>query len=406
MSKIKPLGLIAVLLSSFAYMADLAITPAGDAIFAYYAGQPMWILNFILTGTQLIAIASSLLAPVAMRYFSKKNILVVSFAIFTFASCLGAVNDNVVYVAVMRGIVGLGLGATFPVDMAIIQEAFSNDETKCATYTGMYNCIMTVLGAALSIVAGFVSLAGWQNVYAEYLVAIPILVLIIIAVPQTPPERERTSAARQEEPADGKYAKGALVFGLIALLAACVLFSTISYEISFYVTEVGLGDSTVSGFMTLAVTLGTAVSAGLFGALYKRLKGWTGMLFFLLYVVSYVFFSIVAGNVWCAIACFLIGFANGLSAMYFFMYIPSLMPASKNSLAMGLVATFTGIGAFICSYILTFVQGATGIEQIVALCPWYALVAVPFTIVFAVIALRGRSKRGNEVVRQTVANEE
>ena len=73
------LGTAAFFLINFAYMADMVIIPAADAILLRFSDAPAWLLNFILTGSQLMAVPSALLAPALMRRFRKKRILLFSF---------------------------------------------------------------------------------------------------------------------------------------------------------------------------------------------------------------------------------------------------------------------------------------------------------------------------------------
>jgi hypothetical protein len=71
------MGIIALFLVNFGYMADMVIIPAAHEIYNEFSAEPVGLLNFILTGPQLIDVASALLVTVFMRHFSKKNIRVV-----------------------------------------------------------------------------------------------------------------------------------------------------------------------------------------------------------------------------------------------------------------------------------------------------------------------------------------
>ena len=164
-------GVLALCFTNLAYMSDLIILPCYAAIFGHFADESPLITNFIASGTQLTSILGALIAPLLMRYFSKKDILLVAFGLFVVQGCCTGLMDNATYVAVMRGITGVFMGIQFPTAMAFLVEMFADDDLKRNKYTGWFDGIMAGTGAVLMILGGaLLSAAGWQSIFWGYLI--------------------------------------------------------------------------------------------------------------------------------------------------------------------------------------------------------------------------------------------
>lgn len=73
--RISLLGMIALCMANFAYMADLVIIPIGDTLFAAFPAASSELMNFILSGPQLIMVFSMLLSTVLMKYLRKERLM-------------------------------------------------------------------------------------------------------------------------------------------------------------------------------------------------------------------------------------------------------------------------------------------------------------------------------------------
>lgn len=373
-------AMAAVFMVNFAYMSDMTIMPAADAIFSDFPDAPMWILNFILTGAQLLAVASALLAPLFMKRHGKKQILVFFFAVFAAASCLGAAVKNVYYVAAMRAVVGFTFGVLEPTALALLTDAYREDEEQCASVVGSFNGVMTGMGAAMTIIAGWLCTRGWRMVYLEYLAAVPMLILMIFAIPSTMPEKPQQIASRKTD--GGEFSIRRFLFLMVSVLLSCLTFNTMTYQCSIFVSQTGMGDSLFSGFILCLLAVCSAVSSLGFGVIYKRLRLGVGILSFGLTAAAYVGCCFAANRQGFIISMIILGLAYGLELPLFYMYAGSVAVPSKSPLIMSCIAAGLGFGAFVTSYTVTFLQNLLGITELIKLWPVYVGISIVAAIMY------------------------
>ena len=389
--KISVLGLTALFLVNFAYMADFVIVPAADAIYTEFADAPMAVLNFILTGTQLMAIVGALLSPLLMRQFSKKNIIVILFGIFTIAACCGGLVANAYYMAVMRAIVGCTFGALVPVALALINEIYHDDSKKCSFLIGSFNAIMAIIGAAMSVVAGWLCAVHWNYVFYEYLAAIPILLLMIFCIPKTPPEKDQEVAVSKSD-AKAKMPLDRVLAMNMALVFFGIIYIFMCYQCSMYLAETGLGDSRVSGVLSSVMTFGSMIGGFAFAVIFLKIKRITPGIMFLILGLAYVGCCFPVNVIWVGVCYFLLGFAYGTVLPYYYMYATVIVPPSKASMSLSFTSAAVGIGTFLSSYLTTFLLDTMDITERVQLCPYYAVASILAAVISIVLGVRCHKK--------------
>lgn len=395
--KLSVLGLISLFAVNIAYMSDLVIVPAADAIFTQFADAPVGVLNFILTGPQLVSIFSALLTSVLMRKFSKKIILVGSFALFTVAALLGTVVMDPYYIALMCGIMGFAFGATAPTAIALINEVYRDDEKKANGLVGTFNGVTAIVGAVLSIAAGVLGAMRWQNVYYIFYAAIPFLILMAFTLPGIKPaaERKEREAGTGAGAGKGVIRKVAALVG--SILVICIVFNVMSYQCAIYAVQEGLGDSMFAGILSSVCTVTTAVGCILCAALYGRLGRKVACLLYGILALGFLGCCFVLGQ-WWAIVCFAVmGFGFGLAMTYFYIHAAAIAPENTATVA-GVIAAAVGLGSFLSSYVNTALMGIFNMDKIISVLPVYVGVLTVGGVVSLVLALREQKISGAGVV--------
>lgn len=383
------LGTAAIFLINFAYMADMVIIPAADAILLRFSDAPAWLLNFILTGSQLMAVPSALLAPAMMRRFRKKRILLFFFSLFTISGCAGALVQSAAYLALMRALVGFSFGALAPTALSLLTELYQGDEKKCAAVMGAFNGVMTAMGAIMSVIAGFLCARRWDAVYLEYLAAVPMLIFMAVFLPSRPPEREQTQAPCSAGPQTRSVGK--VCFLVVSIFFSCLTFNTMTYQCSIFVSQSGLGDSVFAGVISSTLAAASALSSFFFSAIFQKLRHRVCLLCFGLTALVYAGCCFPVNRVWILLCMVLLGLAYGLELPYFYLYAAEIAPPHRRSLVMGIVAASLGLGAFFTSYIVTLLERLLHIRELVSLWPVYIL----FSLAAAAMYLPWKRKRAD-----------
>jgi MFS family permease len=389
------MGIIALFLVNFGYMADMVIIPAANEIYNEFSAAPISLLNFILTGPQLIGIASALLVTVFMRHFSKKSIIVFLFFLFTIFSCLGAVVKNPYYIAAMRFGAGFAFGGLAPAAIALINEIYHEDVKKCSWLVGSFTGFTAIIGAIMSIIAGWLCAIRWDFVFYEYLAAIPMLILLIIFVPKTEPEKMQ-AAQEDKSGITEKIPTGSFVALISSLFLICVIFNIMAYQCSIYVAQTGLGDSMLAGILNGVLTIFTAIGCFSFAAIYDRLKRGIAALIYFFLAAGFWGCCFVFNQAWVIIFYALLGFGYGLAMPYFYMYATVIAPSSKASMILCLVAADIGLGAFLSSYFSTIIMGVFNFSELTSLLPIYVCLALIGGILSLILTIRSKKLTENK----------
>ncbi len=375
------LFIITLFLSNVVMMHDYVLLPVINNIYEAFPNKQN-IVNFIVSGPQLIGVITALLCGPLMKKISKKMILVWSYAVFSVAGILGVLIIDPTYMAVMRGIVGASMGFVNVAAVTVLAEAFT-DENKRSKYLGFNNAALAGVGAAMSAIAGNLALHGWTEVFKVFWVAVPITAMLLFFIPR---DKIGESDVSSEDSNEKINLKKYIPFCLSLLLFVAV-YMVIQYMISVYVAEHALGNEAYTGYCGALATILSAVCAALFGFTYSKLKRASVIPSYIIYALGYLalyFFPTPAIGL---IVSALLGGAFGNGFAYFFMDCTVLVPESKVGISISIVTAVQGFGMFIATYFAFFLEGLIKTDSVTDIFPILAGLSV-VGIIYSVFAAR------------------
>jgi MFS family permease len=412
--KIGMIGIVALMLSNFAYMSDLVIIPAYAAIFGHFATASELVTNFIASGSQLALIVGCLLSPILMKYLPKKTIIVISFALFTLASSCSAVIDDAGFVALMTGFRGLFTGLVYPAAAALIVELFRDNDRLRTKYMGWFDGSMAGIGAIALIISGLLLTWGWNAIFFEYLLGIPIWVLLLLFLPLTPADKDQDFAAEDKAAATAADAEGQTketaapkVFVLKTAVAIFFAFAAINmfygalvYEFSVYLAE---NYADLPPFMNgllgaIKGVLGAVCGFFVFAPLFRKAKRFTNAICFCAQAVAFfglliVFQDMNIGIAWFLLCYAFIGIAFGLAVPYYYSYVGSFFPREKTSLMMSVLSVAFSLGAFLSTYFVTFLQSVLNIQSYTPVMPIVGAFCLCGAVLAVIVGLRDPNRK-------------
>ena len=339
-------------------MGDLVISPIAADVYQVFSNSPEWLINLGITGPALFGLPFGLITGVLCDHMDKKRIMVVGFAIFTVSSVLGIAIQEIWYFVAMRLLAtGVGWGITNTAALSILADLFT-DGTEHGKYVGWYNSVMSIMGAMLASSAGYLAVGTWQNAFLVYLIAIPVLLMLVVFLPSFPPVRPVAETV-EEVRGESTSSVSALARGLfrspheerapkgwwkpLAPLSAQVflvamLYFVILYMVALYVADAGIGDESFAGILTSLMTIATAIGSLTFGFFYKRFSN--AVYVPALFVIAGIFF-VLAFFPSAPVAMIAMGIAGLMWPFYFcffYTHCTEIVPAGKQSTATSIVA--------------------------------------------------------------------
>lgn len=390
MSKIKTLlFMIAASLSTVSIMSDMVIVPSIANIYQVF-GDKINLVNYIVSGPALIMVITSLIAAKLMQKVSKKNLIIVGFAIFVVGSVGGILIEDAVYMAVMRTLVGISMGVISVCVMALISEVFV-EEAKRSVMMGIYNAAMASVGAVLGIVAGFVASQSWQSVFKVYWISVPILIAMIFWLPQTPTEQEAMDVKEKKE----KESIISFNFSMlmVTFIVLNIVYCVVYYQIAIYVAETGIGNEATVGLLSALGTVGSAVCCALFGLIYNKLKHGSLVLSYIGIGVGFTILYFAPSIPFAMVGCTIMGGAYGLGMSCCFMEATIVVPPSRISLSISIASAVLGIGTFSSTYFATILKSIIKTDMLIDIIPVLIVVCIIFIFIEGGIMIK-RKRNG------------
>lgn len=398
MSKTKRiLAIIAIMSTAIAVMADLALTPVYGLIYAEYPNS-LGYVNYFISGPMLILVIASLLTGVILKKVNKKTVMVVGGIIFAAGAVFGNLTDNLLYMCIMRTLVGIGAGVTNVVALALVSDIYEDTATR-AKITGYYNAALSLVGTVFSYLGGILGEPphAWDNVFKIYWSAIPMVILLILFIPSIKPAGSGDNGAA----ADSDAKKEALGWRFWWMSFSFFVFNillgaTVLYYLSPFIIETSIGGASFAGMaMSVKSIVGFFIALG-FGFLYTRLKR---NLISVLYIVAAVTLLIVTlspSAFTVLVLATICACTYKLAMSYAYAHGSSIVPASQIALSISIVTATYGIGSFVCTYYATWLKNVMGSETFMN--TWIVnivLLAVMFVAEIVISRIEAKKVRAN-----------
>lgn len=371
--------------SSMALMVDMAIYPAADAIYTVFADQNIALVNFVITGPSLMIVIGSLLCGIATQKIGKKKILSFAYLVFCISSIFAGAVDNIWYLIIMRTLMGLSAGFINISSAGLIAELFV-DETVMSKMMGAYTGVMSILGAILSMAAGYLALMDWHYVFYLYVIAVPILFLIVKNTPATPPE-----GAGSAQTQDGDEGKTNWRRPLSLAVAAFTLnsgYAVVLTMMAVFLAEQQIGNSATAGTVGMIATLGSMAASFLFSRTYMIFKRKTPIVFAIIMGLGFLMLAYSKALFIVCAASFLMGAMYGTSYSYYLMYAAMVVPASKSSLSISIANAAVYLGLFCGPYVCPFYEGIFRVDTMAASMPYIAVTCFLYAVISVILNVR------------------
>jgi putative MFS transporter len=336
--------------------------------------QPHFSLSPAMTGLLGAATLLGILvgAPVFGRFtdrYGRRTLMIVDLAVFVVASLAQILVNDVWQLIALRFVLGVAIGADYPIAGALIAES-SPARLRGAAVNTMQ--VAWFLGAAVAYVAGY-ALIGTGSQSWKWILASPALVaaiglLLRASAPETPlwlaanraGEVGRASLARLFRP---EYLGRLTFVSAMWLLQVVPLFAIYTFAPTV-LAALGLGDQSSpagSVAITVAFLVGSIVSLPLVERWGRRPLCIAG------FAIACVAFALLLSGKPAIVVVAFIAYAIGIGAAagLELTYPTELFPTSIRATATGIAAGVSRIGAFIGTFALPLLLARYGIAWII-----------------------------------------
>ncbi len=363
-------------------MASATITPALPGMQQHFAAEPHaeLLVRLVLTLPGLaIMVSAPLLAKLSGRT-GRVPLLLACLALYTVGGGSGLLLDSLPALLVGRAVLGIGIAGIMTTSTALIAD--HHDPEEHGRVLGLQGAAMGFGGVVALLLGGLLAALDWRGPFAIYLLAIPMLVLVLRFVPDAPVQptdpADTTTAASPWQPR---------LLGLYALIfIGVVVFYTVPTQAPFWLAEVGGAGPAVAGALIAAVNLVMT----LVGLNFRRLRArWP---FPVLAIAMFAAFAVglvvlgTASALWtAALGMVVVGLGVGLQNPTVNGWLVSTASPGVRTRALGLLTSALFLGQFSSPLIAQPVIDAVGMGTTFVLA---GALAAAIGIVVAVIHRR------------------
>ena len=285
-------------------------------IYQEYAAFSESIVTMVLTIPNLTVMIGLVLAPVLLKKFPIKYLILAGMGIFIVASVLPAWCENFYLVLFFRALSGVGCGLVLPLQATFLA---TYPEKERATLMGLSATVGCIVAAAIVSVSGIIAAINWRYVFYLYLINVIALVLAVIFIPKNIEMPEQGAQEAESQATTGGTASlasyGKVLFLYYFLLTGSYLFiSVLSAELAPYLENVKMGGSAESGLLMSVSMLGSVVAGLILEKYTSILKGLAMPVVFVGSIIGFALLWLAPNIIVVGVAVFLVGVFASLVA--------------------------------------------------------------------------------------------
>lgn len=360
----KMLFVVTCWLTGYSVMWQMPIRVIASELYRLFPGQT-GVVTALLSWPVLMTAVSSLLAARLLRKITTKSELIFSVITLLFLITAPA-GENIWWVMACSVIAAFGAGFANTAGMAILSEVFT-DERERSRQIGFYNSAMFLIGAVFIELAGVLAAGDWRRAFAVNWIAVPTLILSVLFLPAIRPEERGAapaagkSMAEEGETAPARRGLGARFWVFFAsMFLFYIAYDPISSYLSLYISENGLGGTAYTGTCISLSTLGSCITAALFGFLYEKIHRLVSVLMLAVLIALYAVMMAAPSVPGTPVICFLGGCTYGFLFTLCYAYGAEIVPKARIASAMGLMTFNYSVAVPAGIYLSRVLQVALG----------------------------------------------
>lgn len=354
---------VAIMLSGGFMLALVvsAMSPVAAAAAKYFAkdGDGDLVAQMIVTVPAIGVIIGGPLCGWLIARFGSKRFLLVALGVFAVAGSAGLYLDNAMILLVSRFTLGLATSGIVTAMITMISDHFTPEAR--GRILGYQSATGAMAGVAAIFIAGYLGkVGGWRAPFGMYLLAIPVLVLGAIYLPET---KRRVRVATQTAAVSSRQLIGLWPIYLMIIPMFIAVYMP-NIQVSFLLRDDGITDPMTQSYVILSGALFVAIAA----LLYGRIRGWLSapqilMLCFVLQGVGILIMGFSHSAIMTAIGCAVLGSGTGISNPLISDLIVARTSAEQRSKAIGISYTARYSGDFINPWIMHPLGVAIGLHN-------------------------------------------
>lgn len=265
MNRLTKISLLSV---SLLVVSAGAIAGNIPAIAQTYPTINQTLIELLTTLPSLSIILTILVSPKIGKKIGYKRTVQLGLCMVLFFGLLPVFTTSFGVLFLSRIMFGVGIGLLNPLLYTLASNLYSGN--SLATVIGLQSAFEGIGGMLITFFVGQLLISNWRFSFSVYIVALPILIVFSLFVPEIQPVPLKKRSESKESPIDAVFIKY-----LLLLFVAVTVYMSVAVKVTSLLYFKGIGDATDGSNLLAFVGLGAMIAGLLFGKTVGFFKKWT-----------------------------------------------------------------------------------------------------------------------------------
>ena len=353
--------------STITILGSTAVSPALSGIKSAFPQMSDAWIQMILTLPTLLIIPSCLMCRYAISRMGQKRVLIMGIIIYLIGGLGAGLAPDFATLLIMRGILGVGCGFITPMAQNLISSNFSGEvKTRLTSYSASASYLMGIIA---SFLVGNLVAVNWRLAFLVYFVALVVMILNIIYLPDDRPHEKTASVPEKAAENTAQSVSGKNRINVPALITMIAMFGingafyTFSASISLFMRGDSIGNESSSGIVVSSFMICGFVVGLIVPKIRQLINGYTMALGCLMMGGGYLILSSAHTMGVLMLAAALVGGSYSILYSGIFTKIRSQARSEEETTTLVTFTTaFMFLGQALSQYILRGVELISGIS--------------------------------------------
>ena len=342
-----------LLVMSLTMACNSALAPILAEVGKFFPDAGDSAIQIVLTLINLTTLPAMILEPMLEPKITKRDIAVIGTALMLLGGLMPQVLNSQLWMLYAASIViGVGLSFVVVTSSSLISDYFTGlDKSRVM---GFQSIFVSIGGTIIAKGSGLLTaMAGWKRGYLVFLIALPIIIIILLTVPKG----ETTPKAEKGEKSG---VSGSMVyFGALCLITG-IFVATFNTNIAMYIDRKGIGDASTAGTVASIMQVIGIIGGLMLGFVVKTFKRFTIGASILVMAAGTALVGMTTSFPMICAGAVLVGIGFAIRNPGAVTFGANMVPAAQASLAIAIISATYNVGNFISAYVVNPVANMLG----------------------------------------------
>lgn len=334
-----------LLVMSLTMACNSALAPILAEVGKFFPDAGDSAIQIVLTLINLTTLPAMILEPMLEPKITKRDIAIIGTALMLIGGLMPQVLNSQLWMLYAASVViGVGLSFVVVTSSSLISDYFTGlDKSRVM---GFQSIFVSIGGTIIAKGSGLLTaMAGWKRGYLVFLIALPIIIIILLTVP-------KGETTPQAEKGESSGISGSMIyFGALCLITG-VFVATFNTNIAMYIDRKGIGDASTAGTVASIMQVVGIIGGLILGFVVKTFKRFTIGASILVMAAGTALVGLTTSFPTICAGAVLVGIGFAIRNPGAVTFGANMVPAAQASLAIAIISATYNVGNFISAYIV------------------------------------------------------